>query len=341
MTLPVLRRIAALAEAGATIVGNAPQSSPSLNDDAAEFQALVRRLWLGPTTTEIGTGRVIAGSDVEAALASMGLVPDFSYPPPQTDSELLFVHRRIADGDAYFLSNRRNRLVRVEARFRIGGRQPEIWRADTGTTELVSYRIEGDQTIVPLEFGAEESFFVMFRKATTAPSATVPVRSYAPVTELSGAWDVSFQPGRGAPATTKFEVLKSLTEHTDPGVRYFSGTSTYTRVFQLPLGVQPGEPLLLRLGQVGDVAEVLVNGQTVGIVWKPPYALDIGVAVKPGPNKLEVRVANLWVNRLIGDAQPNATKVAFTTMPMYRSDAPLRPAGLIGPVMLLRSSPVN
>jgi hypothetical protein len=166
--------------------------------------------------------------------------------------------------------------------------------------------------------------------------AIVPAQTATPVIELTGAWDVTFQPGRGAPAATKLDALRSLSELSDTSIRYFSGTSTYTKSFNLPRGMKTGESLWLDLGQVGDVAEVLVNGRTVGIAWKPPYRLDIGAAIKAGTNRLEVRVANLWVNRLIGDAQPSAAKIAFTTMPTYRPDAPLRPSGLIGPVRIMR-----
>ena len=67
---------------------------------------------------------------------------------------------------------------------------------------------------------------------------------------------------------------------------------------------------------------------------KAPYTLDVGAAAKSGSNTIEVRIANLWVNRLIGDQQPGATKVAFVTIPTYHVDAPLRPSGLIGPVTL-------
>jgi hypothetical protein len=94
-------------------------------------------------------------------------------------------------------------------------------------------------------------------------------------------------------------------------------------------------PLLMDFGRVGDVAEVRVNGHPAGIAWKPPYRLDVGELIHPGVNVVEVRVANLWVNRLIGDAQPGASKIAFTVLPTYQPDAPLRPAGLMGPVRLI------
>jgi hypothetical protein len=93
---------------------------------------------------------------------------------------------------------------------------------------------------------------------------------------------------------------------------------------------------MLDLGQVADIAQVFVNGQAVGYAWKAPYRVDIAGAIHPGRNALEVRVADRWVNRLIGDAQPGASKITYTSLPTYKPDAPLRPSGLLGPVTLLR-----
>jgi hypothetical protein len=118
-------------------------------------------------------------------------------------------------------------------------------------------------------------------------------------------------------------------------VRYFSGTATYRQTLRVPAGAaKAGKPLFLDLGEVHDVAEVVVNGTSAGVAWKAPYRVALTGLVKPGANTIEVRVTNLWVNRLIGDAQPGATPITFTTLKTYRADAPLRPSGLIGPVVL-------
>ena len=338
MTLPVLRRIATLAEAGATIVGNAPTVSPALGDDRAEYDRLVRRLWSGGAQTAVGNGRVIAGQHVEAALAATGLAPDFAWRTDHADSEILFVHRKMDSGDAYFVDNRGARAEQVEARFRVSGKTPEIWHADTGLAEPVSYRIEGDTTIVPLDMAAEESFFVLFRKPAATQAATVTKPALATLATLDGPWDVAFQPGRGAPATARLNALAPLNAQAEPGIRYFSGTASYSRSFTLPRGVRPGAQLWLDLGRIGDIAEVRVNGRLVGTAWHAPYRLDIGPATKAGTNRLEIRVADLWVNRLIGDVQPGATRITFTAAPTYHPDAPLRPSGLIGPVTLIAAA---
>jgi hypothetical protein len=337
MTLGVLRRIAELADAGATIVGEAPESSPSLDEDTTEYQALLKRLWSGATLTAVGQGRIIAGHDIEAALASMGVQPDFQYAKPQPDSAVLFVHRRVADGDLYFLSNRKDRAEHIDARFRVSGKAPQIWHAESGAVESVSYRTDGEDTVVPLQMNPEEAYFVVFRE----PGATsVGVRRppLAAIAELDGSWDVAFQSGRGAPAAARLASLAPLEHSQEAGIKYFSGTARYTKSFSLPKGIKPGAKLMLDLGRIGDIAEVRVNGQEVGSSWHAPYLLDIGRAVHSGVNYLEVRVTNLWVNRLIGDAQAGAKKIAWTPTPTYRADAPLRPSGLIGPVRLLQES---
>jgi hypothetical protein len=338
MTVPVLRRLAELATAGATIVGSAPQSSPSLKDDPSEFSQLVKRLWSGADSTQVGNGRIIDTQNVEQALASINVAPDFSYTSEQNDSQVLFVHRQLTDGDAYFVDNRMNRAEHIDARFRVVGKIPEIWHADTGKKERVSYRIEGSETIVPLDMRSQESLFVVFRASALTSFTTVSRPTLKTVAEIKGAWNVTFQTGRGAPQTLRLAALSSLSDSTDPGVKYFSGISTYTNSFKLPKPIKLGGPLVIDLGHVGDVAEVRVNGKLAGTLWKSPYQVDIGTLVHRGNNHLEIRVANLWVNRLIGDAQPGAHKIAFTTLPTYTAKAPLRPSGLIGPVFLAQPS---
>lgn len=339
MTLPVLRRLAAFAEAGATIVGEAPKESPAYNENGDEYRALVKRLWSGNASTEVGKGRVIASRDVEASLASLGVEPDLSLVNGAPDSQVLFVHRRLDDADIYFVNNRQNRPETFEGRFRVQGRTPELWRADTGSVEPLSYRTAGGVTVVSLEMDAEDSFFVVFRKPAAADSAQVQKPRSTPVLTIEGPWDVAFQPGRGAPAGTQLSALSSLSEQADPSIKYFSGVATYAKRISLPKGVKPGQQLTLDLGQVGDVAEVLVNGRSAGTAWHAPYQVAIGHLLRAGSNDIEVRVANLWVNRLIGDAQSDAKKITFVTIGTYRADAPLRPSGLMGPVRLLADTP--
>ncbi|MET0180665.1 MAG: glycosyl hydrolase, partial [Novosphingobium sp.] len=330
MTLPVLRKLAELVAGGATVIGFRPEANPSLAGDAAEFKALADKLW--PASED---KPVIETSDVEAALRSLGVKPAFTYTGSQPDSAIPFVHRKLADGDSWFLVNQKDRTETIEARFRVTGKAAELWRAETGESEPLGYRIEGGQTVVPLTLAADEAVHIVFRKPAQADALAIEKRKPAGLATLSGPWTVAFQPGRGAPARATFAELKPLDENAAGGIKYFSGIATYTRDFTAPREWRPGQTLWLDLGEVRELAEVRVNGELAGAPWHAPYRVDIGRVTKPGRNRLEIKVANLWVNRLIGDAQPGATKITWTAQPTYRPDAPLRRSGLIGPVRLL------
>jgi hypothetical protein len=178
--------------------------------------------------------------------------------------------------------------------------------------------------------------FVVFRNPASTQAFTVPKKMPVKLASLDGAWNVAFQPGRGAPDSITLPKLVPLEKHPDAGVKYFSGIASYTSTFKLQKKPLSGVPLWLDLGDVGEIAEVLVNGKVIGAVWHKPYRVDISGSAKRGENKLEVRVANLWVNRLIGDAQAGADKITFTTVPTYYASAPLRPSGLAGPITIFQ-----
>jgi hypothetical protein len=147
---------------------------------------------------------------------------------------------------------------------------------------------------------------------------------------------VSFQPDRGAPATTTFNTLASWSENTDAGVKYFSGVATYTKTLTVQKAwIKPGAHLWIDLGDVKNLADVSVNGKSLGTVWHSPYRVDATSALKSGENQVVVKVTNAWVNRLIGDQQPGATKYTFTVIHPYKANSPLLPSGLLGPVQLL------
>lgn len=334
MTLGTLKRIAALVEGGATIIGMKPEGSPSLAHDAVEYAALVAKLWSGADETLFGNGKVIASKNVEDALARAGTGPQFHYTGASSESVIPFVQRKLADGDSFFLVNQKDRTETIEARFRVTGKAPEIWRAETGKSEAVSYRIENGETIIPLKLAADESLHIVFRKAAITNALSIKQPGPSVAAALDGAWGVAFQKDRGAPARATLVTLVPLSENADPGIKYFSGIATYSKQFVTPKSWKAGQPLWIDLGQVSEMAEVFVNGKAAGAVWHAPYKLDIGALTKSGKNMLEVRVANLWINRLIGDAQPGLKPITWTPTPTYGANAKLRPSGLIGPVRL-------
>jgi hypothetical protein len=122
-------------------------------------------------------------------------------------------------------------------------------------------------------------------------------------------------------------------------VRYFSGVGTYTKSVDAPAAwFKKGAHLWIDLGDVKNLAEVTVNGKSLGVVWHTPYRVDATEALKPGANKIMVKVANAWVNRLIGDQQPGATKYTFTVIHPYKADSPLLASGLLGPVRVIQAT---
>jgi hypothetical protein len=183
---------------------------------------------------------------------------------------------------------------------------------------------------------------------------------------LTGPWELSFPPGWNAPESLTLDALTSW--HLSPidDVRHFSGTATYRIEFTLPDDLQ-GRQVLLDLGQVEVIAEIAVNGQNLGVLWRTPFARDITAAVKPGRNELTVKVTNLWANRLIGDEKfppylefekdgapkspwpdwvtpgpvPDTGRLTFTTWRHYDAKAPLLPSGLLGPVSITVRSPAT
>jgi hypothetical protein len=239
----------------------------------------------------------------------------------------------------YWVSHRNDRVDEVEATFRVQGKAPELWHADTGAVEPASYRTAQGRTTVSLTLQPNDAVFVMFRKAATAPSRAVARPVETKVGTVEGSWDVAFQPNRGAPAKVTLPALASWHQHADPGVKYFSGTGTYTKTIQAPADwFQAGSKLWLDLGDVKNIAEVTVNGKPLGTYWKAPFRVDVTSALKPGANTLVIEVVNLWVNRLVGDQQEGAaTKYTYTAQQFYRADSPLLPSGLIGPVQVVRS----
>jgi len=152
-SLPVLRRIRELVAAGAVVAGPKPTGSPSLADDDAEVCRITDELWgpgAGTGEHRLGAGTVYGGAALDDVLARLGVPPDFELTRPRPDTSLLFVHRALPDGDLYFVDNRSARTEDVEATFRVSGRQPELWHADTGSREPPSFRAAAGRTSVPL-----------------------------------------------------------------------------------------------------------------------------------------------------------------------------------------------
>jgi hypothetical protein len=341
MSLPVLRKIRDMVRQGAIVVGIKPIATPSLSDLQVEFQKLADEVW-GTADGEhaYGSGKVYAGRVLAGVLKELQLAPDFEYTKPQSDTRVLFVHRRLPQSDIYWVSNRNARAEPIEATFRVQGLAPELWHPDTGKIEPVSYRIEGGRTTVALSLDPIDAVFVVFRKPAAQQMLSIPAPAETTIATIEGPWDVSFQADRGAPSRITLHELSSWAENADTGVKYFSGTGSYEKTIQVQAEwLSDRTRLWLDLGSVKNLAEVIVNGKSLGMVWKAPFRIDATDALKPGSNTLQIKVINLWVNRLIGDAQPDvAKKYTYTTQQFYRANSPLAPSGLLGPVQIIKAT---
>lgn len=310
MTLPVLKKIKAFTDAGIKVVGVRPERSPSLLDDDGEFQSIANEIWKNGNSSSFET---------------VNLKPDVIIKNAQ--NKILFRHRK-SDVDIYWLDNRSESPTTAEVSFKIAGKVPELWNPQTGKTEKVTYQIKDGRTIVPLTFESWDAFFIVFKDKATVNAFTKPKTTETTLTQISRPWKVNFNN-----KNVTFDKLSSWSENTDTDIKYFSGTATYENTFSL--NVKSKASYIIDLGEVQNIAEVIVNGRNIGIAWKKPFKLDISEAVKAGPNKIQVRITNLWVNRLIGDSQPDVkTKTTFTTMPFYKANSPLLPSGLLGPVTI-------
>ncbi|WP_346854538.1 glycosyl hydrolase [uncultured Draconibacterium sp.] len=329
MSLPVLQKLAKLANEGAVIVGSRPVQKAGLQGDEEEFKQLVDEIW------NTGKSTIRESESMEQVLGSLNLKPDFSY-SADNNLELLNVHRKVGNTDIYWVNNRSNDFESVKATFRVTGKKPEIWHPETGDKEDVSYTIANGMTTVTLDLTPNDAVFVVFDQTTKEKQLELPKGVEEEIQTIEGPWDIAFQPERGAPASTTLDKLESYTENADNGIKYFSGTATYTNTFDLAdADIQSGK-LSVDLGDVKNLAEVTVNGKNLGVIWKKPFKIDISDVAQTGENKLEINVINLWVNRLIGDLQPDATeKITYTTMPFYQANSPLLSSGLLGPVKVI------
>jgi hypothetical protein len=273
--------------------------------------------------------------------------------------------------------------------------QAPLWRDRNGRTE------------VDLSLGAEKSVFVVFRKKAASADRLVSIEAVGdwnlssdaqgrPVVssrtnisgtavfvsgkraafelkprasmEVAGPWQVDLASAVGERGQLALPALKSLSEIEEAAAKYFSGTATYRGTVNVEAALLgPGQRVELDLGKVCDLVTVKVNGQSLGVLWHPPFVRDVTSALKPGGNTIELAVVNTWHNRLVGDEQfppdfefgtdrgadkgralkaypdwfikgeprPEPGRKGFVVWYYHRKDTPLLPSGLLGPVRLI------
>ena len=289
MPVEVLAKLKDLVATGMTLVCPKPQRAPGLTDYPrcdGQVKSIADELWGdcdGTTVKEhaFGKGRVVWGKTIREVIAISGVTPDFSHSGAQPDAFLDWIHRSVGDTEIYFIANRRNRAETAACTFRVRGRQPELWDAVTGTQRDAVAFSQGDGgTTVTLELPPYGSQFVVFRRAIAADAAGKAVSNQprlVPTLDIKGPWKVSFDQAFGGPGPVEFPELVDWTKRPEDGIRYYSGKATYVKSFTLTEAqVAEKNRLSLDLGDLNSLAEVRVNGKSLGILWTKPYRVAPG-----------------------------------------------------------------
>lgn len=378
MTPGLLQKIRTLVKDGAIVVGAPSIKSPGLSDFPLcdqKLQSIAEEVWgtkvspARPTRHAYGKGTVIFGGALTAQQKE-SLYPEYELTAELLDKmqipvdfestgPIRYTHRSLENMDIYFVSNRTKKSIKTDCIFRTANGTPQLWNPLTGKVRMLSeFTSDGERTTVPLQFDSYQSFFMVFSKDK---SQTSPKEKNFPTEQklatLSGEWAVSFDPKWGGPGKITFNNLTDWTERPEQGIKYYSGIAVYSKTFDFHNS--PGynkNRLYLDLGEVKNMARVRLNGHDLGVVWTAPWEVDITGILKKKGNQLEIEVANLWPNRLIGDQQypddgikdgkwpawlvknerRTSDRHTFTTYNPYKKDSPLLSSGLLGPVSIKR-----
>lgn len=289
-----------------------------------------------------------------------------------TDEKVL--HRQTADADIYFIINPSDSVQTRTFAFAHQGSVPELWSPDKGIiSRAADWRQTPDSVFVPLTLHPDGSVFLLFPHQKEN-GYTASIQPAIQITgeraqEINGSWEVSFAPKLGEPFQRELPALADFSLQPDTELRYFAGTATYRKTIPVEAeALGKGKRIMLDLGELNDIAELRVNGQEAGVLWHPPYQADITPWMKAGENEIAIAVTTNWANRLIGDEQypadfewgqdrgeklgramkaypewfilnqprPSKDRKTFSIWYYHRKDSPLQPAGLLGPVRVVR-----
>jgi hypothetical protein len=388
MTPDLVATISLLVKKGATVVGNPPVKSPSLvNYPLCDslVKSIAENIWgkgeipEDLTIREYGSGKILTGEKLKAGKLntpglkdSLNLYPDYQVtesllnnagikPDFISSGNIRYTHRSLNDRDIYFISNRSDKVVTDTCWFREGTSDAELWNPVTAEINPINTKKERNGlTAVSVRLDASQSYFIVFyhdKKPVDYNSENHPVFDEPQTVQIiDGKWNVSFDTIWGGPAKVVFDTLTDWTKRPEKGIRFYSGTAVYSKSFDLPddKSIKNEAQYYLDLGILKNLGRIKLNGHDLGILWTAPWQVNITGMLKEKDNELEVLVANLWINRLIGDellpwdgitdgkwpewllkgTKRPTKRYTFTTHHYYRKDDPLSESGLIGPVSI-------
>jgi hypothetical protein len=391
MTPELITKIDILLKGGAVIIGNPPLKSPSLVNFPqcdAIVKSMANVIWGSNIKQEGVTGngyfngtvfrfeRKSKNENLPSAIDStFNIYPDYEYtagilrqfrvaPDFVSSGNIRYIHRSTSDREIYFISNRTANIVKDTCTFRDGSVDAELWNPVNGEIKKLhnlQKKKYGISTYI--ELSPWQSYFVMFKPVRKGNDTTRIVANDFPskktLIEIKAPWTLEFNPAFGGPEKVRFDTLADLSKSGADGIKYYSGIVTYTVDFDLPVKPQnkSNTEYYIDLGKVKNIAKIKLNGEDLGIIWTDPWQVKT-TGLKEKGNHLVIEVANLWINRLIGDeARPwdgiedgkwpewllkgtprTSGRYTFTTHRYYKKDDPLVESGLIGPVKILVSN---
>ena len=354
MELLSLKHIARLVNQGAIVYGKKPQNPLSLkgiNTDRKAFKDLTDQLWgnqENETSGElnVGKGKIVWGKPIDRVLKEINCLPDLETDQPDS-LNLQYIHKKVGQTDLYFVANQQNIELKRECTFRILNKIPEIWNPQNGTILKPSNYSNGNGRVhIPVTFAPYESLVFVFN-GYDKPHQLTNIKPVEPeIAEVSNfTGTISFSPAYPAKiAPVKITDLKSWTDFADPAINYFSGKAQYTIHFKLPEGFISSDSILLSLGKIGAIGGVRLNGKWLGNIWLPDFKMDV-THILEADNELQVELANVYRNRIIGDLiEYGKMHNLWTTSPVetfFEKDKTLQPAGLLGPIQLIKFTRSN
>ena len=388
----VLIKLEGLAKQGAVIIGEKPDKVDGFVAKN-ENKILIDNLWASASGLSQNKlpekGKIYSGISSLQMLQILGIQPNIDY--LGRNSNLIdFIHFNKNELDFYFIRNTQNEWLSRNINFRQKNKPPEIWDPVSGKIlPVYIFNQEGEYVNLPLTLPPFGACLVVFRESSVSPQFTsisgtnpplfeytsnginflqegsfilegskqsLSVQNKIETNTIDGPWNVEFTKGWGAPEKTTFPELISWTDSPDDGIKYYSGTATYKKSFHYEKNKKTGnESIYLDLGEISKVADVWLNGKHLGISWVKPHRFDVTNILSPGKNTITIEVANVWSNRLTGDAVTgqkftntniNTTIVPAVTMKTEDqtrypwADVPLIKSGLLGPVTIQSISPV-
>jgi hypothetical protein len=287
-------------------------------------------------SASVGKGMIINGMLMNEVLDLVKITPDFKV---SRKDPLLYLHRKLAEGDIYFITNQSDNIIAVNPEFRVSGKSPELWDPISGSIrDLPDYAQNNGMTFVPLKLEAYESAFIIFRKSSknqNRDNVSVNFPEPVAITEISDPWSVVFNSAGGGPKQpVVFKTLTDWTSNSNDSIKYFSGTALYRSKFILEQSYG-GKKVYVDLGPVNGMAKVKINGNIAGGLWTAPWKAEISALIKTGENSIEVEIVNTWENRLIGDSKlPENKRMTWCLVNPFTPDSPLAPSGMTGPVKI-------